>query len=182
MKPWLQLFRVPNLFTVPGDPLAGFLLASAGALVFGPGTAFVLIASLLFYGFGLVLNDLMDFGEDLYERPKRPLPSYAINKKTAALTIRFLAIIALFLCWIAGPHTFLCGCILLLAIIAYNCGLKKIRIIGAINMGACRGLNVLLGATLAPAITTPALIAAALIAAYIAGVTMLARRETENPA
>jgi hypothetical protein len=25
---WLQLLRVPNLFTVPGDPLAGFSLAA----------------------------------------------------------------------------------------------------------------------------------------------------------
>ena len=32
MKAWLQLFRVPNLFTVPGDPLAGFLIATGGRL------------------------------------------------------------------------------------------------------------------------------------------------------
>jgi hypothetical protein len=27
IKSWIQLLRVPNLFTVPGDPLAGFCLA-----------------------------------------------------------------------------------------------------------------------------------------------------------
>ena len=31
LRTWLQLFRAPNLFTVPGDPLAGYLLASYGA-------------------------------------------------------------------------------------------------------------------------------------------------------
>ena len=39
---WLQLLRAPNLFTVPGDPLAGFLLASGG--VFDLRTVGVMLA------------------------------------------------------------------------------------------------------------------------------------------
>ncbi len=124
----------------------------------------------------------MDFGEDRAERPARPLPSGAVKKKSAAILIRFLALISLLLCWIDGSRIFYCGCALLLAIIAYNCALKKIPVIGSINMGACRGLNVLLGTTLAQAFTPPAVTAALVIAVYITGVTLLARRETENPA
>ena len=30
LRTWLQLFRAPNLFTVPGDPLAGYLFANSG--------------------------------------------------------------------------------------------------------------------------------------------------------
>jgi 4-hydroxybenzoate polyprenyltransferase len=180
MKNWLQLFRAPNLFTVPGDPLAGFLLA--GGNIFQPAVAAVIIASLLLYGFGLLLNDLMDLPEDRAERPSRPLPSGAVKPRAVASVAAAVAIAALGICAFAGARPFYCACAIVLAVIAYDCGMKKIPFVGAINMGACRGLNVLLGASLAQTFATPALAAAALIAAYITAVTLLARRETENPA
>ena len=31
LRAWLEILRVPNLPTVPGDPLAGVLLAAAAA-------------------------------------------------------------------------------------------------------------------------------------------------------
>lgn len=182
MKPWLQLFRAPNLFTVPGDPLAGFLLASAGAKTLPPALAAVLFASLLLYGFGLLLNDLMDLPVDRAERPSRPLPSGAVKPKSVATVAAIIALAALGICAFAGAKPLWCGGAILLAVIAYDSGVKKIPLIGCINMGACRGLNVLLGASLAGTFSLPALAAAALIAAYITAVSLLARRETENPA
>lgn len=53
---WLRLVRVPNLFSVPGDPAAGFLLA-AGTWVPGCGwRLFPLMAASLFAYFGLDLQ------------------------------------------------------------------------------------------------------------------------------
>ena len=182
LKNWLQLFRAPNLFTVPGDPLAGLRLASASAAAFRPAIAAIILASILLYAFGLLLNDLMDLPEDRAERPARPLPSGAVNPKTVWTVAIIIAIAALGICAFAGTKPFYCACAIVLAVIAYNCGLKKIPVIGAINMGACRGLNLLLGATLAQTFSIPALAAAAFTTSYITGVTLLARRETENPA
>jgi len=182
MKSWLQLFRAPNLFTVPGDPLAGYLLASAGTGAFHPAVAAIIAASILFYGFGLLLNDLMDLDEDRAERPSRPLPRGEVRPKIVWLVAAAIGIAGLVICALTGAKTFYCGGAIILAVIAYDCGLKKIPVIGVINMGACRGLNVLLGASLAQTFAPPALAGAALIAAYIAGVTLLARHETGNPA
>ena len=81
LRAWLQLFRVPNLLTVPGDPLAGFLIAAGGRL--DSRAACAVVASLAFYAAGLAMNDLADFAEDTRERPKRPLPSGAIPRSTA---------------------------------------------------------------------------------------------------
>ena len=68
LKNWLQLLRAPNLFTVPGDPLAGFLLASGGEFV--AYAAFLAMgASICFYCGGLLLNDLADLEEDRRDRP-----------------------------------------------------------------------------------------------------------------
>ncbi len=182
MKHWLQLFRAPNLFTVPGDPLAGWLLASADAKTLPPVLAAIIIASLFLYGFGLVFNDLMDLPEDRVRRPSRPLPSSAVRPKRAAATAVILPIAALAFCAPAGAKPFCCGCAILLAVTAYDFGVKRLPLAGPVSMGACRGLNVLLGASLAPAFTVASLAAAALVAAYITAVSLLARRETENPA
>ena len=82
LRAWLQLFRVPNLFTVPGDPLAGFLIATGGHL--DTRALCAVLASLAIYAAGLAMNDLADFAEDKSERPKRPLPSGAIPRGTAS--------------------------------------------------------------------------------------------------
>ena len=67
VRTWLQLVRAPNLLTVPGDPLAGFLLATFGVL--RAQAAFAVGASLCLYAAGLLWNDLFDLEEDRRERP-----------------------------------------------------------------------------------------------------------------
>ena len=57
---WLQLLRVGNLLTVPGDPIAGFLLAQAwGLRASRPGLriAMAVSVSVLLYAAGLLWND-----------------------------------------------------------------------------------------------------------------------------
>jgi 4-hydroxybenzoate polyprenyltransferase len=182
MKTWLQLFRAPNLFTVPGDPLAGFLLASGVVVRFRPELLCVIIASMALYGFGLLLNDLMDFAVDRRERPSRPLPSGRASRGAVWVVAVLLAGLGLGMCALAGAMTLYFGAALLVTIVAYNCGLKKISGVGAVVMGICRGLNLMLGATLVAPFSVFALAAALVITSYITAVTSLARVETSNPA
>jgi 4-hydroxybenzoate polyprenyltransferase len=144
MKAWLQLFRVPNLFTVPGDPLAGFLIATGGRL--DARVAFAILASLFLYAAGLAMNDLADFKEDLRERPRRPLPSGAIPRGVVWIVTGNLVIFGLGMCFMSGPATVLMGLGVLLGVVLYNFLTKGIPVIGALNMGVCRGLSLLLGA------------------------------------
>src|SRR5438067_12984617 len=89
-RAWLQLLRLPNLFTVPGDPLAGFLLAWDGKreLSF---LALAIAVSLCFYGAGLLWNDLADRAVDRAERPQRPLPSGAVKTRSVWIVSFILA-------------------------------------------------------------------------------------------
>jgi 4-hydroxybenzoate polyprenyltransferase len=144
MKAWLQLFRVPNLFTVPGDPLAGFLIATGGRL--DARVVFAILASLLLYAAGLALNDLADFNEDLRDRPKRPLPGGAISRGAAWIVTGNLVIFGMGMCFMAGPAVVLMGFGVVLGVVLYNFLTKRIPVIGALNMGVCRGLSLLLGA------------------------------------
>jgi len=175
---WLQLLRAPNLFTVPGDPLAGFLLASFGV----PGWQMLaaMLASLCLYGAGLLDNDLADFEEDQRERPSRPLPSGAAQRSTVRWVAFLLVVCGLALCWSCGLRAFWAGAAVVVAIGTYNRGSKHLPVLGALNMGACRGLSLLIGAAAAPSqvLSSEVFTAAVLVALYIAAVTNLARHET----
>ena len=181
---WLQLLRAPNLFTVPGDPLAGFLLALAGTA----GASFPVEralaaagASLMLYCAGLVHNDLCDFQEDCRERPTRPLPSGRISRSAAAIAYALFALGGVGLAWTNGKSSLTVAVILVLNIVAYNRYAKRIAVIGPLNMGLCRGLSVLVGASALgwSAVEHPAVIVgAAIVTAYIAAVTSIASRET----
>ena len=86
--PWLRLLRLPNLFTAPGDSLAGYFRATtfrsdASICVW----RIVLLAaiSVFTYAFGIVMNDIMDYQEDCRNRPERPLPSGKISSDRATI-------------------------------------------------------------------------------------------------
>ncbi len=177
---WLELVRLPNLLTVPGDLLAGFLLApAAGAADWGQFLFLALPAGLFLYMAGLVLNDLFGYAEDMRERPGRPLPSGRISRENAAAT-------ALVFLWIAAFASAFFDALpvalpLILVILLYDLGLKRVPIAGPVLMGLCRAGNLLLGAAAVGngISTAPAPIAgAAVLGVYVAVVTHLARNET----
>lgn len=178
LRIWLQLFRAPNLFTVPGDPLTGFLLANG----FDVDRTLVLaiVASLCFYAAGLLMNDLADEAEDSRERPSRPLPSRAVGRRSVWIVTALLCVAgfgALAAC--RQPVALVVGLALLGAIVLYNFVTKGWPVVGALNMGLCRSLSVLLGGFIgARADWHTAMYAAVGFGLYIAAVTNLARHET----
>jgi 4-hydroxybenzoate polyprenyltransferase len=180
---WLQLLRVPNLFTVPGDPAGGFLLAMAAGAD-GPWwrLAPAAGASVLLYCAGLIANDVLDLSEDRRDRPTRPLPSGAVSVHAAGLAFVVCLLSGAALAFLAGRAALLMAAALVAAIMLYNSVLKHHATLGPAAMGACRGLSVLLGACAAgswAALTMPTVVVTALgTAAYIAAVTVIARGET----
>ncbi|MBO7619092.1 MAG: UbiA family prenyltransferase, partial [Victivallales bacterium] len=153
--PWLRLLRLPNLFTAPGDSLAGYFLASAfrGNVSINVWIIVLLTAISVFtYAFGVVMNDVMDYQEDCRNRPERPLPSGKISRDRATifcaqlwgLSVVLLVICTKLKCLVFYDVLFvLLG--LWLTIVLYNFWLKRYRLVGSIAMGLCRGLNFLLG-------------------------------------
>ena len=188
LRTWLQLFRAPNLFTVPGDPLAGYVLAAYGA--FESHVFYALGASVCFYAAGLLDNDLADLAEDRADRPQRPLPSGAARPRTVAIFAAILVGTGFLLAAKLGAAALTISAALVAAVGIYNHLTKHLPVIGALNMGACRGLSLLLGAAAAPhsdllwrllaaGRLNPLLTACALVTLYIAAITHLARFETK---
>ena len=181
LRAYLELFRLPNVFTAMADVMMGFLVTHGSldpAWHFWP----LLIASSLIYTAGMVLNDVYDFNIDLIERPSRPLPSGRIDARRAkwlGLALLNLGIIAAVVVSLLTRDALpaLTAVALAVVVVLYDRVLKKTPL-GPVAMGTCRMLNVLLGMSAATTGWEPYhwMIAAG-IGTYIVGVTWFARTE-----
>lgn len=174
--------RVPNLFTVPGDPVAGFFLAGGVALTRPTQLLAACGAGVSLYAAGLLLNDLVDEEIDRKERPGRPLPGGRIPRLHA-----IVACIASFS--IAGALSLYCGGAtpavtagLGLAVLAYNLWCKRVPILGELNMASCRVLNFLVGASAAATVPFMPILSLGIASVflYVTSVTIVARFEADE--
>lgn len=193
-RDYLQLFRLPNVFTALADVTMGFLFVHASLR---PVAVYLCLAigSALLYMAGMVLNDVWDVEQDRRERPSRPLASGRIAVASARRVGFGLLLSGVVFGWAAGYlpwvenelpwRSGLVATLLAIVVVLYDALLKRTPL-GPLAMGGCRLLNVLLGmaaaATVAPdspvlGFSTAQLITASGIGLYIAGVTWFARRE-----
>lgn len=178
---WLQLLRLPNVFTAAADVMMGYLVTHHELqpyLHFG----LLVAASCLLYLSGMVLNDVFDAEVDARERPERPIPSGRVSLKAASALGWAMLAAGVVLAWIVSYiandwrpgaiASLLAGCIAM-----YDSALKRSRF-APLLMGECRFLNVLLGMSLmlVPWGKAELLIAAG-IGIYIVGVTVFARTD-----
>lgn len=171
---WAELLRLPALFTVPGDALAG--AAAAGARP-GPRTLLAIGSSLCLYEAGMALNDWADRAEDAVERPHRPLPSGRIRPAAALTAAGALTGAGLALAAGAGRPALAVAAPLAATVWAYDLALKHTPA-GPGAMAAARGLDLLLGAAATGGGTRAALPSAALLGSHTLAVTAVSRRET----
>lgn len=184
IRGYLELLRLPNVFTAIADVLMGYLLTHP--TVDSPQLlGLILLASGCLYLAGMVLNDVFDYQVDLAERPTRPLPAGLVAMRTAAGLGYLLLAAGLALGWsvAAASHTLRTGIVVTLlacAVWLYDRLLKRTPL-GPLSMGSCRFLNVLLGMSPgAGAWLVNDWVVAAGIGTYITGVTWFARREAGN--
>ncbi|MFI7401972.1 SCO3242 family prenyltransferase [Streptomyces sp. NPDC049541] len=173
---WAELLRLPALFTVPGDALAG---AAATASAPDPRTLLAIGSSLCLYEAGMALNDWADREEDAAERPHRPLPSGRIHPAAALTTACALTGVGLTLAARAGRPALAVAAPLAATVWAYDLALKHTPA-GPLAMAAARGLDLLLGAAATAGRTRDALGPAALLATHTLAVTTVSRQETRG--
>lgn len=174
-----ELVRAPAALSVIGDSLAGLAAARAGRPTpFRARHVLLPVASACLYLGGMALNDYADRHVDAVERPERPVPSGRVTPRGALTVGAALTAGGLAAAGAAGGRRALAVALPLAA-----CGwtydlVAKDRPTGPLVMAACRGLDVLLGAT--PGRLRSALPAAAGLAAHTFGVTVLSRGEVHG--
>ncbi|NNE77561.1 MAG: UbiA-like protein EboC [Pricia sp.] len=152
---YFRLARPANLPTAAADILAG--VAIAGVLTFGQNNPFdslisldifyLILSSIFLYAGGVILNDVFDFKVDMLERPERPIPSGTVSLKSAMIYGAAILLGGIVLAFLVGKLSGIVAVALASAILIYDSRAKKNDFFGPLNMGICRGLNLILGMT-----------------------------------
>ncbi|HET7219672.1 MAG TPA: UbiA family prenyltransferase, partial [Vicinamibacterales bacterium] len=167
-SPYLQLVRPANVVTALADVLAGYAVAGR------PGKTelvALLVATACLYAGGVVLNDYFDRDLDRVERPERPIPSGRVAPGAAAALGGCLLAAGILAALAASETAGAVGALTAAAILLYDSWGKRQPLLGPVNMGLCRGLNLMLGVAATPAALGSAWYLAILPVAYITAVT-----------
>ena len=172
---YLQMMRPANIVTAWADILAGF--AASGYVGDLTPLAWLLLATTGLYGGGIVFNDVFDAELDAEERPERAIPSGRASVWGATILGSILlsvgVIAASQVSWLSASVAAIVACSALL----YDGVGKHHPAIGPVNMGICRGGNLLLGVSVMPTIMQEYWFLALIPIVYIAGITTLSRDE-----
>lgn len=180
---YLQLMRPANIVTSWADILAGFAISGFVALQAGTAAEtllWLLLATTGLYGGGVVFNDVFDAALDAQERPERPIPSGKASRQGATILASvLLAIAVVAAAQVSWLSAILATCIAIAAVVYDSLG-KHQPIIGALNMGLCRGGNLLLGMSATPAMVGEYWYLALIPIIYIAAITSLSQGEVHG--
>ncbi|GAB1544978.1 UbiA family prenyltransferase [Scytonema sp. NUACC21] len=188
---YLQLMRPANIVTAWADILAGF--AASGCVVFSNevGIAeatlnnlspllWLLLATTGLYGGGVIFNDIFDTEIDAIERPERPIPSGRASRMGAiilgSLFLSVGVLAASQVSWLSA--TLAVG--IAAAAIFYDAYGKHHPVFGPLNMGICRGGNLLLGVSAVSTMVSEYWLLSLIPIVYIAAITTLSRGEVHG--
>lgn len=179
---FLRLTRPANIVTAISDILAGAAVAGyAGGLIDLFPVLLLVIATIGLYGGGVVFNDVFDAGLDRIERPERPIPSGLITEKEGTFLGLSLLVIGIASAFFLSAYP--SGCIavaIAAAALFYDKWGKHYHFFGPLNMGLCRGLNLLLGMSLVPEVLFQYGYLMVIPVIYIAAITMISRGEVHG--
>jgi 4-hydroxybenzoate polyprenyltransferase len=174
---YLELVRPANVATALGDVLAGFAVAGLG----NPGALpWLLVSTACLYAGGVVLNDVFDRNVDAVERPERPLPSGRVAVSHASAVGAGLLATGVLAGALGTDEAGRTAMAITAAELLYDGWSKKNPVLGPLNMGACRGLNLSLGMAAVPGTMAVYWPLCLIPTAYIAGVTLLSRGEVSG--
>lgn len=185
----LRLMRPANIITAIADILAGFAISGAGMQIFLSESQefsfmgaliWLIISTIGLYGGGIVFNDVFDAKLDRIERPERPIPSGKASVTSASLLGGILLLIGFFAAWQVSTLSLIIAILVGASAILYNAWGKHQLVFGPINMGLCRGGNLLLGVSVVPAAIQELWFLALIPIIYIAAITMISRGEVHG--
>jgi 4-hydroxybenzoate polyprenyltransferase len=173
---WLTTARISNSPTVVSNVLVGAALG--GVLQPDRSVGLLVVALVLYYTAGMILNDVCDFAWDSVHRPTRPMPAGLVPRRAGAIAVVVLFAAGTAIVWlVGGTNSVLSGLILIGFIVLYDAWHKS-NPLSPWVMAACR-VMVYVTAFVAFAwpITSGLVIASLLLVLYMAGLTAIAKSE-----
>jgi 4-hydroxybenzoate polyprenyltransferase len=187
LRAYIELIRPANIVTAWADILAG--VAAAGVaqsfiqLVDSAAVGqlpWLLLATTGLYGGGVVFNDVFDAPLDADERPERPIPSGRISRTAAGIWGTILLAGGVFAAALVSWTAAALAVGITICALVYDAYGKHHLVFGPINMGTCRGGNLLLGAAVLPTSIPEIWFIALLPIVYISAITAISRGEVHG--
>lgn len=177
--------RPANIVTAWADVLAGFA-ASESILLLNLGASdlasltWLLASTTGLYGGGVVFNDVFDVELDTKERPERPIPSGRASRQGATRLGTLLLAVGIVAAAQVSWFSAVLAASIAVAALAYNAIFKHHPVLGSLNMGICRGGNLLLGVSAVPVMVGKLWLLALIPIVYIAAITTLSQGEVRG--
>jgi 4-hydroxybenzoate polyprenyltransferase len=166
------------------DVLAGIAIAGvfsdADFKDYIPAILILCFSTACLYGGGIVFNDVFDAELDKIERPERAIPSGRISLKHAAVFGSALLLAGIAAAGMVSPVSALLAAGISFLALLYNRISKHHFFFGPLNMGFCRGLNLLLGISIVTTALTQWYLFAIVPIVYIFSITMISRGEVHG--
>ncbi|MBL4675374.1 MAG: UbiA-like protein EboC [Mucilaginibacter sp.] len=178
------MMRPANIITSVADVLAGCAIAGIfSAQHFSVEWWRVLwlcFSTACLYGGGVVFNDVFDAELDQTERPERAIPSGMVSIAQASTLGSVLLLAGIAAAFYCGTIPGLLAAGIAFFALLYNGISKKNAFFGPLNMGVCRGLNLLLGISILVAQLQQSYLTAIVPVIYIFSITLISRGEVHG--
>ncbi len=175
--------RPANLVTAFADILAGMAIAGLHFTTdnFLWGNAILLsISTVGLYGGGVVFNDVFDAELDAIERPERAIPSGRVSKQNATILGISLLLVGILTAFMVSQMSGVLTIIISILALFYDRFGKHNNLFGPINMGLCRGVNLLLGISIINSSVYEWWWVSIVPIIYISAITMISRGEVHG--
>lgn len=180
---YIKIMRPANLVTSVADVLAGvaisgYFLTTEFEIQHVFPILLLCISTIGLYSGGVIFNDVFDAERDVKERPDRPIPSGSITKKDATVFGGICFTVGIMAAAMVNLTALALAGLIMIAALTYDKWSKHMTVTGPINMGLCRGMNLLLGVSIFsryPEIWW--LVIATIPIVYIASLTIINRRK-----
>lgn len=174
--------RPANIVTSVADVLAGIAISG---YVFGSENdvlpvILLCLSTIGLYGGGIVFNDVFDADLDKIERPERAIPSGAVKFSEAIGLGLFLLILGILSAFFHSTTSGIIAVLIAICALLYNKYSKHHPILGPLNMGTCRGLNLLLGISIFAYSLNNLYIIGIVPLIYIFSITMISQGEVHG--
>ena len=179
---YLQLIRPANITTAWADILLG--CAAAGAI--GDNNfslvslSWLILATTGLYGGGVVFNDVCDAELDAVERPERPIPSGRVSLPGAIALGTILLLVGIISAAMVSSLSAILAIAVAVTALLYDKWGKHQTFLGPINMGMCRGGNLLLGVSVITGAVSDRWYLALIPIVYIAAITAISQGEVHG--
>ncbi len=183
LKAFLQLCRPANIITAIADILAGVAIASFATPIseLNPsGVLLLCISTIGLYGGGIVFNDIFDLELDKIERPERTIPSGKISLQNAWIFGTTLLLVGIIAAFFNNSLSGIIATLVAVSALIYDKYGKHHSFLGPINMGLCRGGNLILGMSILASTVSEWWWLGILPVCYIAAITMISRGEVHG--